>query len=87
MISRTVVIENKEGLHMRPAGVVAKEMGKFASNLTINVGSKKVNGKSLIGIVSACIKPGTEVTFECEGPDEEAAAAKLDELIANNFGE
>lgn len=87
MVSKTVTIENAEGLHMRPAGVVAKEMGKFTSDVTIVFGDKKINAKSLINIISACIKCGAEVTFECNGEDEEAALAKLEELQAQNFGE
>ena len=77
MVSRTVKIENAEGLHMRPAGVVAKEMGKFVCDVTI----------VLINIISACIKCGSEVTFECDGEDEAAAMAKIEELESQNFGE
>ena len=79
MLSKTLTIENSEGLHMRPAGVVAKEMGKF--------GDKRINAKSLINIISACIKTGAEITFECDGEDEEAAMAKVEELASQNFGE
>ena len=87
MVSRTVKIENAEGLHMRPAGVVAKEMGKFACDVTIVFGDKRINAKSLINIISACIKTGAEITFECDGEDEEAAMAKVEELASQNFGE
>ena len=67
MVSKKFVIENEQGLHMRPAGVVAKEMGKFACDVTIVFGDKRINAKSLINIISACIKKGAEVTFECDG--------------------
>ena len=87
MISKTLTINNTEGLHMRPAGIVAKEMGKFVCDVTIVFGEKKINAKSLINIISACIKCGAEVTFECDGEDEEAAMAKIDELASENFGE
>ena len=86
MLSKTLTIENSEGLHMRPAGVVAKEMGKFACDVTIVFGDKRINAKSLINIISACIKTGAEITFECDG-DEEAAMAKVEELASQNFGE
>ena len=56
MLSKTLTIENSEGLHMRPAGVVAKEMGKFVCDVTIVFGDKRINAKSLINIISACIK-------------------------------
>lgn len=87
MVSKTLVVNNPEGLHMRPAGVVAKEMGKFACDVTIVFGDKRINAKSLINIISACIKQGAEVTFECDGDDEEAALAKVVELESENFGE
>ena len=87
MLSKTLTIENSEGLHMRPAGVVAKEMGKFVCDVTIVFGDKRINAKSLINIISACIKTGVEITFECDGEDEEAAMAKVEELASQNFGE
>lgn len=48
MISKTLTVNNPEGLHMRPAGVIAKEMGKFACDITIVFGEKRINAKSLI---------------------------------------
>ena len=87
MISKTLTVNNPEGLHMRPAGVIANEMGKFACDITIVFGEKRINAKSLINIISACIKTGAEVTFECDGEDEEAAMAKIVELGSQNFGE
>mgnify|MGYP000009284322 CR=1 FL=1 len=87
MLSKTLTIENSEGLHMRPAGVVAKEMGKFVCDVTIVFGDKRINAKSLVNIIAACIKKDAEITFECEGADEEAALAKMEELEADNFGD
>ena len=87
MVSRTLTVNNPEGLHMRPAGVVAKEMGKFSCDVTIVFGDKRINAKSLINIISARIKKGAEVTFECNGDDEEEAMAKIVELESQNFGE
>lgn len=62
-------------------------MGKFACDVTIVFGDKRINAKSLINIISACIKTGAEITFECDGEDEEAAMAKVEELASQNFGE
>ena len=87
MVSKTLVVNNPEGLHMRPAGVIAKEMGKVSCDVTIVFGEKRINAKSLINIISACIKTGAEVTFECNGDDEEEALAKVVELESQNFGE
>lgn len=87
MVSRDFVITTEEGLHMRPAGIVAKEMGKFECEVNIIFDGKKINAKSLINIISACIKKGAELTFECDGPDEESALEKVQELYDDNFGD
>ena len=87
MVSRTLTVNNPEGLHMRPAGVVAKEMGKFVCDVTIVFGDKRINAKSLINIISACIKCGSEVTFECDGEDEEIAMEEILKAFDNKFGE
>ena len=87
MVSKTMVVKAAEGLHMRPAGVIAREGGKFDSDVTIVFGDKRINAKSLVNIIAACIKKDAEITFECEGADEEAALAKMEELEADNFGD
>ena len=87
MVSQTVKVINEQGLHMRPAGVFAKEMTKFKCNVTIDIAGKRINAKSLVNIIAACIKKDAEITFECEGADEEAALAKMEELEENNFGD
>ena len=80
MVSKTVTIKNEQGLHMRPAGTLAKEMAKFSSD-------KKINAKSVMNIMAACIKGGTEITFECNGEDEQTACDKAVELVESGFGE
>ena len=87
MLTETVRIEASEGLHMRPAGVLSKEMGAFQSKVEILLGEKRVNAKSVMMIMGACIKSGTEVTFEIDGEDEADALEKLRVLIQTNFGE
>ena len=77
MVSKSMVVKAAEGLHMRPAGVIAREAGKFDSDVTIVFGDKRINAKSLVNIIAACIKKDAEITFECEGADEEAALAKM----------
>ena len=87
MVSQTVKVINAQGLHMRPAGVLAKEMTKFKSAITLETAGKKINAKSVMLIIAACIKCGAEVTVECEGDDEKEALAKAVELIESGFGE
>ena len=75
MVAQTVKVVNEQGLHMRPAGVFAKEMTKFSCAVTLDVAGKKI------------IKCGAEVTVECDGADEKEALAKAVELIESGFGE
>ena len=53
MVSKTMVVKAAEGLHMRPAGVIAREAGKFDSDVTIVFGDKRINAKSLVNIIAA----------------------------------
>lgn len=87
MVSQTVKVINEQGLHMRPAGVFAKEMTKFKCNVTIDIAGKRINAKSVMLIIAACIKCGIEMTIECDGEDEQAALAKAVELVESGLGE
>lgn len=87
MVSKNVTIKNEQGLHMRPAGVFAKEMTKFKSEVTLDYNGKKINAKSVMLIIAACIKCGAELTVECSGEDENGALAKAVELIESGLGE
>lgn len=87
MVSKDFTIKNKMGLHMRPANVFVTEMAKFNSDVNIIMNGKKVNGKSIMNIMAACIKFGSEITVECDGADEADMLAKATELIESGFGE
>ncbi|WP_310604617.1 HPr family phosphocarrier protein [Anaerosporobacter sp.] len=87
MVNKKYTIKNAQGLHMRPAGVVTKEMIKFNSDISILVNGATINAKSIMNVMAACIKCGTEIEVQCNGADEEAALAKFDELYDNGFGE
>lgn len=81
MVSKKVTVTNPEGLHMRPAGVFTKEMAKFESDVTIEFGGKDFNGKSIMNVIAACIKCGSEIEIKCSGADEQAALDKAVELV------
>ena len=70
---------------MRPASVFATAMAKFQSDVTIDFNSNKINAKSLLNIIAACIKCGSEFVVECNGPDEEEALAKAKEIVADKI--
>lgn len=80
MQAKTVKIVNPMGMHMRPAGLFAQAMMKYNSEVTLVVGDKEINGKSIMNLMAACIKCGTEVEVRCEGAEDEAAM--LNEAVA-----
>lgn len=85
MVSKTVKVVDQMGFHMRPANVFVTEMAKFQSDILLVVGDKEVNGKSIMNIMAACIKYGTQVTIKCSGPDEQAMLDKAASLIENGM--
>lgn len=87
MVSKSFTIKNKMGFHMRPANVFVTEMTRFASDVEIEMDGKKINGKSIMNIMAACIKCGSEITVECSGADETEALAEATQLIESGFGE
>ena len=87
MVSQTFTITNSQGFHMRPAGTFTSAMGKYQSTVTIVKDGNRIDGKSIMNLIAACIKCGTEITVESEGPDEEAAMKEAAEMISTGFGE
>ena len=87
MVSKMTKIVNPMGMHMRPAGMFANAMMKFDSDVNLVANGKTVNAKSIMNLIAACIKCGTEVEVQCSGPDEEAALLEAVRLIENGLGE
>lgn len=87
MVSKSVVIKNEQGLHMRPAGLLAKKLKSFNSDINLVFNGKKINAKSVMNIIAGCMKCGSEIVIECEGDDEQAALDKAVELIESGLGE
>jgi len=87
MISKNFVLQNRVGLHARPAAKLVEAAGKFGSEVTIINGQKIANAKSILGVLALGAEMGTEVEIDIEGEDEAAAMAEIEKLINNNFGE
>lgn len=87
MVSKKITLTNGQGFHMRPAGVFANAMGKYQSDIWINYNGSKINGKSLMNIIAACIKCGSEIEIECSGADEQAALDEAVSLVESGLGE
>ncbi len=87
MVTKKVVIKNPTGLHLRPAGILCKEAMQFKSLITFNFRGGTANAKSVLSVLGACIKSGTEIELVCEGEDEEIALQTLVHAIESGLGE
>lgn len=83
----TLKIDNKAGLHARPAALFAQKASAFKSTIMICKGEKSVNAKSIIGIMGLGVKQGESLLLKIEGADAEEAATALEKLVTQNFGE
>jgi len=87
MISREFRISNRLGLHARPSAQLTQVAGKFASEVYIAKNGRRVNAKSIMGVMMLAAGPGSTVTVDAEGPDEAQAMEAIGALIASRFGE
>ena len=84
-LTRTVVVANPNGLHMRPASLIAKLANQYESRIALVRGNERVDGKSMLEIVTLVAEHGTNLTIEASGPDAEEAVESLAELFAGKF--
>jgi phosphocarrier protein HPr len=87
MITSTIVISNKLGLHARASAKLTKLAGSFASEIHLARNSRRVNAKSIMGVMMLAAGLGAEIEIEIDGVDEMAAMEALRGLIASKFGE
>ena len=87
MISKNLTVVNPSGLHLRPAGVLSQTAMKFKSDITIVSGEEKIVAKSVLNVMAAGIKCGTEITLICDGEDEEEAMKTVSQAIESGLGE
>lgn len=87
MIRKKATIVNDAGLHARPAAALVKVASRFESDFYIHMYGYKVNGKSILGVMTLAAEKGAELELELDGPDEEKALEAITELIDSGFGE
>ena len=87
MVSKEVVINNQVGLHARPATFFIQKANEFKSSIWIEKEDRRVNEKSLLGVLSLGIVKGTPMTIIADGVDESAAIATLAQLVESEFSE
>ncbi len=77
MIETPVVVGHEDGVDGRPIALLVQEASQYASRIFIQVADKKINAKSIMGMMSLALQAGDEVTVVAEGEDEEKAAAGI----------
>ncbi len=88
MVTKTVEVVNAQGMHMRPAGILAQEMKKFKGcTVMLKTSDKTAKATAVMQIMAAGIKCGTKVEITADGENEQAALDKAAELFESGFGE
>ena len=87
MYVKEVTVENQVGLHARPATFFIQKANEYKSSIWVEKEERRVNAKSLLGVLSLGIVKGTKITLIADGSDEEDAVKALVELVEDNFGE
>ena len=87
MFMKEATVNNQVGLHARPATFFIQKANEFKSSIWVEKDERRVNAKSLLGVLSLGIVKGTTISLIADGPDEEAAINALVELIGSDFSE
>ena len=85
MISRNITIKNSVGLYARPATFFIQKANTYKSSIWIQKDDRRVNAKSLLGVLSMGITKGTRISIIAEGPDEEEAVKALTEMLVKEI--
>jgi phosphocarrier protein HPr len=87
MVNKQVTIINKLGMHARAAAKFVNLAASFTSNIELEKGNRRVNGKSIMGVMMLAASKGSSVTLYANGQDEDEAINHLEQLITSRFGE
>ena len=87
MVTAKTKIVNPQGMHMRPAQLFVNTMAKYNSDVTILFNGKEINAKSIMNLMAACIKQGSEIEIQCCGEQEAEALKAAVELVESGLGE
>ncbi|REL33264.1 HPr family phosphocarrier protein [Rhodohalobacter sp. SW132] len=85
MIKKKVKVLNEAGLHARPSSILVKTASQFKSDLFIEMYGYRINGKSILGLMTLAAEKGSEMELIMDGPDEEEAMEAVTELFENKF--
>lgn len=85
MISKTIKVTNQVGLHARPATFFIQKANEYKSSIWVEKDERRVNAKSLLGILSLGITEDTDINIIADGPDERSAVDDLVDLVTRDF--
>jgi phosphocarrier protein HPr len=84
---KELTIENKLGIHARPAAMFVKTANRFTSDIFVEKDGEKINGKSIMGLMMLAAGPGSKLVLHVRGADAEAAIAEIEALVKRKFDE
>ncbi|MBO7582732.1 MAG: HPr family phosphocarrier protein [Treponema sp.] len=87
MIEKILTVQNRAGIHARPAAIIAQTANKFEAEITLTRDDTSVNAKSIMGVIAMGAGYNTQMTMTVEGPDESEAAATIEALFESKFEE
>ncbi len=83
LIKKKITVQNKQGLHARPAAMFVQVANKFDSRVTVVRDEEEVNGKSIMGILMLGAEKGSEILIQVEGDDAEQAMIELEKIVTS----
>ncbi len=87
MITKKLIVQNKLGIHARPAAQFVRVASRFQADVSVEKDDEAVDGKSIMGLMMLAVGWGAEISVTADGADEAEAIAALEELINSKFGE
>ncbi len=87
MVKRELIIANKLGLHARASAKLTKLASEFASDIWLSKGSRRVNAKSIMGVMMLAAGQGSKIAVEADGNDAQQAVDQIALLVDDKFGE
>ncbi len=87
MITKKLTIQNKLGIHARPAAQFVRVASRFQADVSVEKDDEAVDGKSIMGLMMLAVGWGAEISVTADGPDENEAMDALEALVNSKFGE
>jgi len=86
-VTKNLVVQNKLGIHARPAALFAKTANRFKSDVFVEKDGETINAKSIMGLMMLAAGPGSKILILAKGPDATEAVQAIEDLLASKFGE